>query len=108
MLPAFSLLRRLKFLRGTKLDLFGYTAERRTERELIAEYEGLVEELLGRLAAENHALAVELASLPDGIRGYGDVKEANLEKVRHKWADLLARYRGQQRAQVIRMPVRAA
>jgi indolepyruvate ferredoxin oxidoreductase len=108
MLPVFSLLRRLKFLRGTKLDLFGYTAERRTERELISEYETLVEEVLGRLAADNHALAVELAALPDGIRGYGHVKDANLEKVRHKWADLLARYRGQQRAQVIRMPIRAA
>jgi indolepyruvate ferredoxin oxidoreductase len=108
MLPVFSLLRRLKFLRGTKLDLFGYTPERRTERELIAEYEALVDELLGRLAADNHALAVELASLPDEIRGYGHIKEANLAKVRQKWADFLARYRGQQRAQVIRMPVKAA
>jgi len=108
MLPVFSLLRRLKFLRGTKLDIFGYTAERRTERGLIAEYEALVDEVLGRLATDNHALAVELAALPDGIRGYGHVKDANLEKVRRKWADLLARYRGQQRAQVIRMPIRAA
>jgi indolepyruvate ferredoxin oxidoreductase len=108
MMPVFALLARLKFLRGTAFDLFGRLAERRTERALIAEYEALVDELLSRLASENHALAQEIAALPDAIRGYGHIKDANLAKVRTKWEELLARYRGQQRAQVIRMPVKAA
>jgi indolepyruvate ferredoxin oxidoreductase len=75
---------------------------------LIGEYEKLVDELLGKLAADNHAVAVELASIPEEIRGYGHVKARHLEKSRAKQAELLARFRGQGNAQVIRMPVRAA
>jgi indolepyruvate ferredoxin oxidoreductase len=86
-------LAKMKFLRGTALDPFGKTEERRTERELIGEYEALVRELVGGLTADRRALAVELASLPDGIRGYGHVKENNLKGVRVKWNDLLARWR---------------
>ena len=82
--------------------------ERRTERALIGEYEQLVDELLSRLAADNHAVAVQLASIPEEIRGYGHVKERNLQQARTKWADLLATFRGQQKAQVIQMPARAA
>jgi indolepyruvate ferredoxin oxidoreductase len=93
MLPAFRMLAKLKFLRGTALDVFGKTEERRTERALIGEYEALVRELIGGLTPENLPLAVELASLPDGIRGYGHVKENNLRAVRVKWNDLLAKWR---------------
>jgi indolepyruvate ferredoxin oxidoreductase len=69
-----------------------------------------VDELLSRLAADNHALAVELASLPEEIRGYGHVKARHVAAARTKQAALLARLRGQpaQGAQVIAMPVRAA
>jgi indolepyruvate ferredoxin oxidoreductase len=83
----------MKFLRGSAFDVFGKTEERRTERALIGEYEGLVRELLAGLKAENLPLAIELANLPDGIRGYGHVKENNLKAVRVKWNDLLAKWR---------------
>jgi indolepyruvate ferredoxin oxidoreductase len=108
MMTAFRVLAKLRFLRGTALDVFGHTEERRTERALIGQYEQLVDELLGRLAADNHAVAVELARLPEDIRGYGHVKAQHLEKARTKQAELLARFRGQSAAQVIRMPVKAA
>lgn len=78
------------------------------ERQLIAEYEALLEELLTRLDRDNHAVAVQLASLPDEIRGFGYIKEDNLRKARARWAELLARFRGQHVAQVIRMPTKAA
>ena len=93
MLSAFGVLAKLKFLRGTALDVFGKTEERRTERALIGEYEALVREVVSGLKAGNLSLAVELAKLPDGIRGYGHVKENNLRAVRVKWNDLLARWR---------------
>ncbi|MGE5338901.1 MAG: indolepyruvate ferredoxin oxidoreductase family protein [Gemmatimonadota bacterium] len=108
MMSALRLLAPLKFLRGTALDPFGRTAERRAERALIGEYERLVDEVLGKLAADNHALAVALATLPEEIRGYGHVKEQNLRTARAKWGELLAKFRGQQNAQVIPMPVKAA
>lgn len=110
MLSAFGVLARLRFLRGTALDVFGRTEERRMERALIGEYEALVDELLSRLDTDNHALAVELASVPEEIRGYGHVKARNVEAARVTQAALLARLRGQlpAGAQVIAMPVRAA
>ena len=108
MMTVFALLARLKGLRGTAFDIFGHTTERRAERALIGEYEQLVDELLGKLSAENHALAIEMARLPEEIRGFGHVKERNLAATRAKWAELLARLRGQQTAQVIKMPVKAA
>jgi indolepyruvate ferredoxin oxidoreductase len=64
--------------------------------------------VLSRLSADNHAVAMQLAGLPDEIRGYGHVKERNLATVRDKWSALLARLRGQTNAQVIRMPQKAA
>jgi indolepyruvate ferredoxin oxidoreductase len=86
-------LAKLKFLRGTAFDVFGRTEERRTERALIVEYQALVRELIGGLSAQNRELALELANLPDGIRGYGHVKENNLKGVRIKWNELLTRWR---------------
>jgi indolepyruvate ferredoxin oxidoreductase len=111
MMTAFGVLAKLKFLRGTAFDVFGRTEERKVERALIGEYEQLVDELLAKLNADNHAVAIELASLPEEIRGYGHVKERHLAAARIKWAALLARLRGQtpgQSAQVIPIPVRAA
>jgi indolepyruvate ferredoxin oxidoreductase len=93
MLSAFKLIAKLKFLRGTAFDPFGRTEERRAERALVGEYEALVRELIAGLTAEKLALALELANLPDGIRGYGHVKENNLRAVRTKWRELLARWR---------------
>jgi indolepyruvate ferredoxin oxidoreductase len=75
---AFRLLAKLKPLRGTALDVFGYTAERKRERALIEDYFRTVETLVASLDHENHALAVEIASLPEQIRGYGHVKERHL------------------------------
>jgi len=67
-----------------------------------------VEELLTRMASDNHSVAVQLASIPEEIRGYGHVKEQTLLTAREKWSQLLARFRGQTTAQVIRMPQKAA
>lgn len=89
----FRLLAKLKGLRGTPLDVFGRTEERRTERELVVEYRRTVEELLAGLSPANHALAVEIANLPDQIRGYGHVKARNLAAVRPQWERLMQQWR---------------
>ncbi len=97
----FKLLAKLKGLRGTAFDLFGKTEERRTERALIGEYRALVDELVSGLSAQKLAQAVELARLPEDIRGFGHVKEANLAAARVRWGKLLAQWRepaGAQRA----------
>jgi indolepyruvate ferredoxin oxidoreductase len=93
MLPAFKVLAKLRFLRGTALDIFGYTDERRTERQLIQDYERIVEELLARLTPDNHGLAVRIASIPEEIRGYGHVKARHLEAAKAKEAKLLEAWR---------------
>lgn len=90
---AFKLLARLKGLRGTALDVFGRTEERRGERALIAEYRASIEEVLAGLTAANHTLAVEIARLPEQIRGYGHVKARHLAAVRPQWQALLGRWR---------------
>jgi len=96
----FKVLSRLKFLRGTAFDPFGRTEERRMERELIREYEQTLEQLLAGLSPQNHAGAVELASLPEEIRGFGHIKKRNVEAVRRKRQELLERFaaRGAERA----------
>ncbi len=93
MMKAFGLLARLKFLRGTALDPFGRTAERRIERRLITDYEALIEEILGKLDHDRHRTAVALASLPEQIRGYGHVKQAHLDKVAKRQEELLTAFR---------------
>ena len=93
MMKAFRLLAKLRFLRGTSLDLFGYSEERRTERALVTDYLMQVEEMASCLSAENYSAALELAALPQQIRGFGHVKEANLAKVRLKQAEVLERFR---------------
>ncbi|CDZ46901.1 indolepyruvate ferredoxin oxidoreductase family protein [Neorhizobium galegae] len=94
--PAFAVLEKLKFLRGTSFDPFGRTAERRMERQLIADYFGLVSELSAGLNADNHALAVELAGLPEMVRGFGHVKFASITKFEKRKTDLLAKWRARE------------
>jgi indolepyruvate ferredoxin oxidoreductase len=93
MLKAFGVLARGKRLRGTPFDIFGYTNERRLERQLVAEYVKLLDEILPALTPGNHATAIGLATLPGKIRGYGHVKARHLEAVRKEEAALLARFR---------------
>jgi indolepyruvate ferredoxin oxidoreductase len=92
-LTAMRYLARGKRLRGTALDPFGYSAERRLERRLIAEYEAVVEEVLAQLGPANHEIAVELARLPEQIRGFGHVKERHLDEARKRESALLAALR---------------
>lgn len=93
MLRALGLLAKLKGLRGTALDPFGRSAERRTERALITDYERLMGEVLADLDGGNHALAVALASIPEKIRGYGPVKVRQLQAAKAEEAELLMRFR---------------
>jgi len=89
MMKAFAMLARLKGLRGTPLDVFGYTAERKLERSLITRYRDTIAGLLPRLDAGNLGQAVAIASIPEGIRGFGHVKERHLKAARQKEAALL-------------------
>jgi indolepyruvate ferredoxin oxidoreductase len=90
---AFKVLAGLKGLRGGTLDIFGRTAERRMERQLIVEFEATLRELAAKLDAQNHALAVEIAKLPETMRGFGHVKEKNVASAKSREANLLARFR---------------
>ena len=92
-MPMFRVLAAMKHLRGGKLDIFGYTAERRMERRLIGEYQATVETLLATLDQNNHALALQIAALPETMRGFGHVKEKNVKTVKEREASLLAAYR---------------
>jgi indolepyruvate ferredoxin oxidoreductase len=89
----FKLLTWLRPLRGTALDIFGYTKERRMERRLMAEYEALIGELATSLNPGNHALAIELASLPAKMRGFGHIKARNVDSAKACEAELLALWR---------------
>ena len=89
MLAGFKLLAALKGLRGTALDVFGYTDERHSERALIGEYQAIVEGLLPTLSPENHTKAIEVARVPESIKGFGHVKERNLQAARLQWKQLL-------------------
>ena len=82
-----------KFLRGTPFDPFGRSPDRRLERRLIAEFEATAEELIGRLSPDNHVLAVEIASLPLSMRGFGPVKARNVAAARARAADLMGALR---------------
>ncbi len=93
MMRAFGVLAALKGLRGTWFDIFGRSEERKTERALIGDYEALVDEIIGKLNADNHATAVALAAIPEKIRGYGPVKERNLETAKAEEAALLETFR---------------
>ena len=90
--PVLGVLSRLRFLRGTKLDPFGHSRERRRERELISTYEADLTTLIGSLTSENLDLAVEVASLPDAIRGFGPVKGKAIDMVDIRRKRLMARF----------------
>jgi indolepyruvate ferredoxin oxidoreductase len=92
-LPVFGMLAGLKFLRGTALDPFGHTAERKAERHLIRDYETLLDELTAKLAPANHHLAAGLASIPEKIRGFGHVKQRHIAAAKADEASLLEQFR---------------
>ncbi len=109
MLGAMRVLAKMKFLRGTAFDVFGYSRERRGERALIADYERVVGELLEKLDASRIELAAEIASIPEFIRGYGPVKERHLKDAKAREAQLLAQWRDPSEASRLkRIPIRAA
>jgi indolepyruvate ferredoxin oxidoreductase len=93
LLPVFRVLAKLKFLRGSALDPFGRSLERRTERALIGEYETMIDEVLARLTPDNHHLAVGLAAIPEKIRGFGHVKQRHLAAAKADEAALLEQFR---------------
>jgi len=92
LLPAMKLLARLKFLRGTPFNPFGRIAERRQERELIADYERTLAHILENLDFEKLDAAIALANLPEGIRGYGPVKRRSIAQAQSRQAELLAAF----------------
>lgn len=90
---AFALLARMRKHRGAWWDVFSKTAERRMERALISDYRQLIQSLLAELSATRLPLALEIAMVPEHIRGYGHIKEASVAKARQQWEALLARWR---------------
>ncbi|MEM9473605.1 MAG: DUF6537 domain-containing protein, partial [Pseudomonadota bacterium] len=101
MMQAFSVLAKLKGLRGTAFDPFGRTAERRMERQLITDYRDTLSVVLSGLKPANLELAVEIASVPEDIRGYGHVKERHVAEAKTNEATLLDAYKaGKSRAPV--------
>ena len=88
-MPFFKILSKLKFLRGTFFDPFGKTKERKTERFLIKQYFEDIDLVLKSINSKNISLAVQIASIPEIIRGYGHVKEANINKALIKREELL-------------------
>jgi indolepyruvate ferredoxin oxidoreductase len=91
--PVLRLLARFKFLRGTHLDVFGYTRERRNERARIVEYEQTIGEICPSLSPGNLNTATEIAALASTIRGFGHVKEQNVKKAASRLARMLAHFR---------------
>jgi indolepyruvate ferredoxin oxidoreductase len=102
MLPAFRMLAKGKRFRGTALDPFGYAAERRMERQSIADYEKLLDEITQRLTPETHRTAVKLAELPLDVKGFGHVKHRNWQIAKQREAALLKELRGPSPAPALR------
>jgi indolepyruvate ferredoxin oxidoreductase len=92
LLPAFRQLASLKFLRGTAFDPFGHTQERRTEKKLIEDYQAMLAKVLDTLTADNHHVAVALASIPEKIRGFGHVKQRHLTAAKADETALLEQF----------------
>jgi indolepyruvate ferredoxin oxidoreductase len=95
MMSGFAVLSRFKALRGTPLDVFGYTEERRRERALRDRYLGFVNSLVDQLDAGNKGAALKLAQLPEQIRGYGHVKLAAMDRADREWEVLMAEFAGE-------------
>lgn len=92
MTAVFPLLAAAKGLRGTALDVFGYTDERKSERKLRDDYIALIDTLCHDLSAENRALALELANVVASVKGFGHVKARNMAAARLRWSELLGRW----------------
>ncbi len=92
-LSAFGVLAKLKGLRGTAFDIFGYTKERREERQMVEDYAKQMDSVALNLTAANHEIAVALAKLPERMKGFGHVKEANIAAAKKDEAALLAAFR---------------
>ncbi len=92
MFQVFKLLARLKFLRGTTLDPFGRSAERRQERQLVGDYEMTIGALAAGLLPENHGLAIEIAQLPADIRGFGHIKEQAILAAKRRQNELMTAF----------------
>ena len=95
LLPVFGVLAKCRSLRGTALDPFGYTAERKMERSLITDYQSLIERLLPDLCEANRDLFLEIATLPLSIKGYGHVKQASYQQYLEALAQLQQQWPGQ-------------
>jgi indolepyruvate ferredoxin oxidoreductase len=93
--PLFWLLAKLKGLRGSAFDIFGYTKDRKLERKLLADYETLLGEIAAKLTPDNHAIAVAIASIPEKIRGFGHVKARHVEAVEAEREALLEQFRAE-------------
>jgi indolepyruvate ferredoxin oxidoreductase len=92
MLTAFRVLAKLKWLRSTPLDIFGYSDERKVERTLIEQYRETITELLPQLTRANLSHAVAIASIPEDIRGYGHIKDHHIATAKKREAELLAAF----------------
>jgi indolepyruvate ferredoxin oxidoreductase len=101
MMKAFGLLARLKGLRGSALDVFGYTGERRMERRLLAQYEADLDRIADELDAQRIEAAAALASVPQLIRGFGHVKQANAAKAEEERRRLVDRFAGSRSGAVL-------
>ena len=88
-MPLFKLLAKFKGLRGSALDPFGYSAERRQERQLITEFEQDMDQILGQMTRDNYARGLQITRLPQKIRGFGHVKASSIEDYRETRAALL-------------------
>jgi len=102
MLKAFRLMAKLKRLRGTPLDIFGFSEDRKLDRRLIVEYERLVEELIANLDVRDYEAAVELASVPEAMRGYGHIKQRHVKHAKRREAELLDKFRNKSKPAPIR------
>ncbi|MDK2123292.1 indolepyruvate ferredoxin oxidoreductase family protein [Parachitinimonas caeni] len=93
-MTGFRMLAKMKSLRGGSLDVFGFAEDRKLERRLIGEYEAIINDVLDQLKPENLALAAEIASIPDQIRGYGHIKIATAEAAKRLFEEKLSQFRG--------------
>jgi indolepyruvate ferredoxin oxidoreductase len=94
LMPALRGLAAMRRIRGRWFDPFGHTEERRSERQLARDYEATIDGLLSHLSTGRHALAVDIARVPEGIRGFGHVKLANLVSARARWRESVQRFHG--------------
>ncbi len=104
-LKLFTILAKLKGLRGSRWDVFGYSAERKQERRLAEEYRQRVEHLLSELNAQNYCIALEIVQLPLKVRGYGHVKQRSIKQYRESEAVLMDRFYGRE-DKVVRIAAR--